>query len=83
MATALETAVCALRKAADILEDCEPDHTLILPGWEDLGDEDTAAPLRAAARAIAADGVDPNGHTQVPLVALGEMVRYVADMLEE
>lgn len=77
----LNRTVMNLRAAACMLEKAEGE--LRLPGWEDLGEDDTAAPLRAAARAIAADGVDPNVCTSVSLPAVGELVRYIADMLEE
>jgi len=70
--------VFTLRKAADVLE--THDGMLRLPGWER---DDDAAELREVARAIAGDGVDPDIGTDVPMKAVGELVRYLADMLEE
>jgi len=70
--------VFSLRKAADVLQTHE--GWLRLPGWES---EDEAVALRAVARAIAGDGVDPDVGTDVPMGSVGELVRYLADMLEE
>ena len=70
--------VFSLRKAAEVLE--THDGWLRLPGWES---DEEAAGLRAVARAIAGDGVDPNVGTDVPLSTVSELVRYLADMLEE
>jgi hypothetical protein len=71
-------AVFSLRKAAEVLADCE--GWLRLPGWES---DDEAVALRAVARAIAGDGVDPDVGTDVPLSTVGEVVRYLADMIED
>jgi hypothetical protein len=76
--------VFSLRKAAEVLADCE--GWLRLPGWE--SDDEAcppgrAAALRAVARAIAGDGVDPDVGTDVPLSTVGEVVRYLADMIED
>ena len=78
MASSRDIVVFSLRKAADVLEAHE--GWLRLPGWES---DEQAAALRAVARAIAGDGVDPDVGTDVPLSTVGEVVRYLADMLEE
>jgi len=78
MASSRDVVLFSLRKAADVLADCE--GWLRLPGWEN---NDEAVALRAVARAIAGDGVDPDVGTDVPLSTVSELVRYLADMLEE
>mgnify|MGYP000032264186 CR=1 FL=1 len=78
MVSSRDMVVFTLRKAADVLE--THDGTLRLPGWER---DDDAAELREVARAIAGDGVDPYEGVDVPMKAVGELVRYLADMLEE
>ena len=78
MASSRDIVVFSLRKAADVLETHE--GWLRLPGWES---DEEAAGLRAVASAIAGDGVDPGGGTDVPMGSVGELVRYLADMLEE
>ena len=78
MASSRDIVVFSLRKAAEVLADCE--GWLRLPGWED---DKEAAALRAVARAIAGDGVDPDVGTDVPLSTVGELVRYLADMIED
>jgi hypothetical protein len=70
--------VFSLRKAADVLETHE--GWLRLPGWEN---DEEAAGLRVVARAIAGDGVDPDVGTDVPMSSVGELVRYLADTLED
>jgi hypothetical protein len=84
-------AVFSLRRAADVLEGCE--GWLRLPGWDsaspcvagfaEQGKETDAAGLRAVARAIAADGAGPDGGTDVSLASVGQLARYLADMLEQ
>jgi hypothetical protein len=77
-------AVFSLRRAADVLEDCE--GWLRLPGWDK---ETDAAGLRAVARAIAADSpasggqAGPDEGTDMSLASVGQLARYLADMLEE
>jgi len=78
VASSRDMVVFSLRKAADLLADCE--GWLRLPGWES---DEEAAGLRAVARVIAGDGVDPNRGTDVPLASVGELVRYLADMIED
>ena len=88
---AREKAMWLLRAAADILE--KEAEEMILPGWdveneglEVLGGAEHAARcagIRTAAKAVAAEGIDPDHCTRVPLAALGLLVRYVGDMLEE
>ncbi len=78
MASSRDMVVFTLRKAAEVLE--QHDGWLRLPGWES---DDEAAALRAVARAIASDGVDPERGTDVPLASVGELVRYLADMIED
>ncbi len=78
MASSRDIVVFSLRKAAEVLESC--DFDLHLPGWED---EKDAAALRAVARAIASDGVDPERGTDVPLASVGELIGYLADMVED
>ena len=70
-------AVFSLRRAADVLEGCE--GWLRLPGWDSEGE---SAGLRAVARAIAADGAGPDEGTDVSLASVGQLARYLADMLE-
>ena len=84
-----------LRAAADILE--EEQGEWILPGWDEEVDQTVAAltgqteaeckarraGIREAARAVAADGIGPDDCARVPLAALGFLVRYVGDILEE
>ena len=84
MASSQDIVVFSLRKAADVLE--QHDGWLRLPGWES---DDEAVALRAVARAIAGDSpasggqVDPDVGTDVPLASVGELVRYLADMIED
>ena len=78
MASSRDIVVFTLRKAADVLETHE--GWLRLPGWED---DDEAVALRAVARAIAGDGVAPDVGTDVPMSSVGELVRYLADIIEE
>ena len=78
MASSRDIVVFSLRKAANVLETHE--GWLRLPGWES---DEEAAGVRAVARAIAGDGVDPDVGTDVPMGSVGELVRYLADMLEE
>ncbi len=78
VASSRDIVVFSLRKAADALE--THDGWLRLPGWED---DDEAVALRAVARAIAGDGVDPDVGTDVAMSSVGELVQYLADMLEE
>ena len=78
MASSRDIVVFSLRKAAEVLETHE--GWLRLPGWES---DDEAVALRAAARAIAGDGVDPDRGTDVPLASVGELVGYLADMIED
>jgi len=78
MASSRDVAVFSLRKAAEALGSC--DWKRHLPGWEE---ENEAVALRAAARAIAGDGTGPDVGTDVPMSSVGELVRYVADVLEE
>ncbi|MCK4283689.1 MAG: hypothetical protein KAX44_05180 [Candidatus Brocadiae bacterium] len=78
MASSRDIVVFTLRKAADVLEAHE--GWLRLPGWED---DDEAVALRAVARAIAGDGVDPDVGTDVPMSSVSELVQYLADILEE
>jgi hypothetical protein len=78
VASSRDMTVFSLRKAAEVLADCE--GWLRLPGWES---DDEAVALRAVARAIAGDGVDPDVGTDVPLSTVGEVVRYLADMIED
>jgi len=78
MVSSRDMVVSTLRKAADALE--AHDGALRLPGWENDQQE---ARLRAVARAIAADGIGPDGGADVPVKAVGELVRYLADMIEE
>lgn len=78
MASSRDIVVFSLRKAAEVLETHE--GWLRLPGWED---DKEAVALRAVARAIAGDGVDPDKGTDVPLSTVGEVVRYLADMIED
>ena len=78
MASSRDIVVFSLRKAAEVLE--QHDGWLRLPGWES---DDEAAALRAVARAIAGDGVDPDVGTDVPLASVGELVGYLADMIED
>jgi len=78
MVSSRDVVVFTLRKAADVLD--THDGMLRLPGWEE---DDDAAALREVARAIAGDNVDPDIGTDVPMKAVGELVRYLADMLEE
>lgn len=84
MASSRDIVVFSLREAAEVLE--THDGWLRLPGWED---EKDAVALRAVARAIAGDlpdrqagGVDPDRGTDVPLASVGELVGYLADMIE-
>ena len=80
-----------LRAAADILE--SEDDEWILPGWDEenealpvLGGEghrERCQGIREAAKAVAAEGVDADHCTRVPLAQLGFLVRYIGDMLEE
>ena len=84
MASSRDIVVFSLRKAAEVLE--THDGWLRLPGWED---EKDAVALRAVARAIAGDSpasggqVDPDTGTDVPLASVGELVGYLADMIED
>jgi len=78
VASSRDIVVFSLRKAAEVLETHE--GWLRLPGWED---DKEAVALRAVARAIAGDGVDPDKGTDVPLSTVGEVVRYLADMIED
>ena len=80
---AREKAMWLLRAAADILE--KEQEELILPGWDE-GEESNdgrCSGIREAAKAVAAEGVGPDGCTEVPLAKLGFLVRYIGDMLEE
>jgi len=86
-----------LRAAADVLE--KEKGEWILPGWDEdeaitkavaeaTGQtvaecEARERGIRAAARAVAADGIDGDHCTRVPLAQLGFLVRYIGDMLEE
>ncbi len=84
-------AVGLLRAAADILE--EEAEELILPGWdveneglEVLGGADHAARcagVREAAADILGKGRPADGGVEVRLYNLGNLVRYIGDMLEE
>jgi len=78
VASSRDIVVFSLRKAAEVLETHE--GWLRLPGWES---DEEAAGLRAVARAVAGDGVDPDVGTDVPMGSVGELVGYLADMLEE
>jgi hypothetical protein len=78
VASSRDIVVFSLRKAADVLDTHE--GWLRLPGWES---DEEAAGLRAVAKAVAGDGVDPDVGTDVPMGSVGELVRYLADMLEE
>ncbi|MCD6404830.1 MAG: hypothetical protein J7M19_03285 [Planctomycetes bacterium] len=84
-------AVGLLRAAADILE--EEAEELILPGWDveneglDVfgGAEHAArcAGTREAAADILGKGRPADGGVEVRLYNLGNLVRYIGDMLEE
>jgi len=85
---AREKALRLLREAADILE--AETEEIVLPGWDirqrmdaDDAGEGRCAGIRAAARALDADGISPDKGTYVAVRDLGFLVRYVGDMLEE
>jgi len=69
-----------LRKAADELE--IDDELTAFPGWDDSPSAYQTA-IRAAARAIAADGLGAGDGTTLPVTDVGMLVRYIAEMLEE
>jgi len=52
-----------------------------MPGWNTVEDADN--PVYRAARTIAADADVAGKETQVSFADLGELVHYLADMLED
>ena len=76
----LQTILEQLRAAAGRLEDCP--GSLIMPGWDEDRLDDRRRGIRAAARAVAADGLTGDEGTRLPVRQLGCLVRYIADILE-
>ena len=74
-----------LREAAAGLE-AEKDATVLFPGWYEP-EEDDALPrhrdIRDAAEAVLADGLNYDQGIRVNISAVGALVRYLADMMEE
>ena len=80
-----------LRANAEKLEAMPLKTTILFPGWDleyEARNGDDAriargARIRAAARAILAEGCSPDGGTNVHMKSVGALVHYIADMLEE
>ena len=82
--TKLGAAIDAVRNGADILE--AMDDKAYLPGWGRPPTEDAAErcrAIRAAAHAVAADGLTCDEGTWSTRRDLGMLARYIADILEE
>ena len=82
--TPLYAAIGDIRNGADILETMNIDA--YLPGWEPAPTKVVAEryrAIRAAARAVAADGLTGDAGTWSTRRELGMLARYIADILEE
>jgi hypothetical protein len=80
-------AVDLCRAAADSLDsEANRQQTVLFPGWDFTGipasERADCEAIRRVARAIGGDE-DPDSGTAVRLGDLAELLRYIADMLEE
>ena len=68
-------------KRLDADQDAD-EKTVLFPGWHQ-GDEETNELLvRAAAKAILAEGIEPDEGTYISKKELAALIQYIADMME-
>ena len=72
--------VTLLRHASETLEE-DPTGEQSFPGWDEV-ESPRGNSIVLVARAIAAEGLTPDGSSQVGTREVGCLVRYIADLLE-